>query len=83
MEEQGYFDIGKRNHVGMRQALWKAGLIVHGEATGGTSARSIRLEVGSGRLWVREGIQPAIELLAGTGHAQRRLGSVRSNPGSR
>ena len=53
MDENGVFNIGKRNHVALRKILWKAGVMVHGEEIGGTTARTVRLEVATGRFWVR------------------------------
>ena len=52
MDEQGVFNIGRRNHMALRKILWKAGVIIHGEEVGGTTARTVRLEVATGRLWV-------------------------------
>jgi chemotaxis protein CheD len=47
------FNIGKRNHLAARKILWKAGVVVHGEMVGGDTARTIRLEIGTGRLYWR------------------------------
>jgi chemotaxis protein CheD len=58
------FEIGKRNYVAMRRILWKAGLLLHAEAMGGTQFRTMKLEIGNGRLWLLEGGGPS-ELLAG------------------
>lgn len=49
------FNIGKRNHLACRKILWKAGVIVHHEEVGGTAARSVRMEVGSGRIFLSHG----------------------------
>jgi chemotaxis protein CheD len=54
MDPDGYFDIGKRNYQALRKILWKAGIMVHAEAIGGETSRSIRLQVGTGRFWLRE-----------------------------
>ena len=54
MDQEGVFDIGKRNYLATRRILWKAGILLHGEATGGFNSRTVRLEVGSGRLWLHE-----------------------------
>jgi chemotaxis protein CheD len=51
LDGEGGFNIGKRNYQAMRRILWKAGVMIHGEATGGTLSRTVRLEVGNGRLW--------------------------------
>jgi chemotaxis protein CheD len=53
MDPNGIFNIGKRNCVAMRKVFWKAGVMVHGEETGGTTARSVRLAMDSGRFYVR------------------------------
>jgi len=53
VDGDGVFNIGKRNYAALRKILWKAGVMVHGEDVGGTSSRTVRLEVGSGRFFVR------------------------------
>jgi chemotaxis protein CheD len=54
LDQQGVFEIGKRNYLAMRRILWKAGLLLHGEAVGGANSRTVRLEIGSGRIWLQE-----------------------------
>jgi chemotaxis protein CheD len=54
LDRQGVFEIGKRNYLAMRRILWKAGLLLHGEAVGGANSRTVRLEIGSGRIWLQE-----------------------------
>lgn len=54
MTDKELFNIGKRNYLAMRKILWKAGVMLHGEQVGGSISRTIRLEVGTGRLWLRE-----------------------------
>lgn len=55
VDSQGVFQIGKRNYLAGRKILWKAGILIAGEAVGGEVSRTTRLEVNSGRMWVREG----------------------------
>ncbi|HYO83553.1 MAG TPA: chemotaxis protein CheD [Bryobacteraceae bacterium] len=62
--EGDFFNIGKRNHLSLRKALWKAGVFVQAESVGGNSSRTLRLEVGSGRCWIHQGSQ--VEELAAT-----------------
>jgi chemotaxis protein CheD len=50
----GGFEIGKRNYLALRKILWKSGLLIHGEAVGGNQSRTIRLEIGTGNLWLQE-----------------------------
>jgi chemotaxis protein CheD len=54
MDPRGVFDIGKRNYLALRKILWKAGILLAGEAVGGKNSRTIRLEIDSGRLWLQE-----------------------------
>jgi len=49
------FNIGKRNLMSMRKILWKAGVMLHNEDVGGTSPRTARLEVATGRILVSFG----------------------------
>jgi chemotaxis protein CheD len=53
LDQQGVFNIGKRNYLSMRKILWKAGVMVHTEDVGGLMSRTIRLEVSSGRMLLR------------------------------
>ena len=53
MDPTGVFSIGKRNSVAMRKIFWKAGVLIHGDETGGNIARTVRLEIASGRFFVR------------------------------
>ncbi|HSW51039.1 MAG TPA: chemotaxis protein CheD [Bryobacteraceae bacterium] len=53
LDSEGMFNIGKRNHLAMRKILWKAGVMVHAEDVGGTTSRTVRLEVASGRMLLR------------------------------
>jgi len=61
------FQIGKRNHLAARKLLWKAGLLVSGEAVGGDVSRTVRLETASGVMLIREAGGQA-------GQRERRLG---------
>ena len=53
MDPEGVFNIGKRNYLALRKILWKAGVLLQGEDVGGNLSRTVRLEVGSGRFWLR------------------------------
>jgi chemotaxis protein CheD len=52
MDDNGVFNIGKRNCLALRKALWKVGLMTRAEETGGNVSRTVRLEVGTGRVWL-------------------------------
>jgi chemotaxis protein CheD len=72
MDENGVFNIGKRNHLALRKILWKAGVMVHGEEIGGTTSRTVRLEVATGRFLIR-----------GPGTADREMPVVANGKGER
>jgi chemotaxis protein CheD len=63
MDDQGVFDIGRRNYLALRKILWKAGVLIHAEQVGGTNSRTLRLEVATGAAWLR-----------GAGAAEQELG---------
>jgi len=53
-EDNGAFEIGKRNHVLLRKMFWRVGVTVTAEDVGGSCARTARLFVGTGRATVRK-----------------------------
>jgi chemotaxis protein CheD len=69
LDSNGTFDIGQRNHLAMREILSRMGIRVHQEDIGGTSLRTISVEVGSGHV-----------KLSTAGHADRRLRVGRGAP---
>ncbi|HLK19422.1 MAG TPA: chemotaxis protein CheD [Bryobacteraceae bacterium] len=54
LDSQGVFQIGKRNYLAARRILWKAGVLISAEAVGGEVSRTTRLDVATGRMWIRE-----------------------------
>ena len=55
MDTGGTFNIGKRNQLALRRIFWKAGVLIHHEEVGGTSSRTVRLEVATGKVVLRQG----------------------------
>lgn len=53
MDTRGVFNIGKRNQLAVRKALWKAGLLTLSEDMGGAGSRTVRLELATGTFWIR------------------------------
>jgi chemotaxis protein CheD len=51
------FAIGKRNCVMLKKLLWQNGVLITAEDTGGTFARTMYLEIGTGRTWLSTGGQ--------------------------
>jgi chemotaxis protein CheD len=62
MDPEGAFNIGKRNYMAMRKIFWKAGVLVQAEEVGGEVSRTVRLEVGSGKMFLRQGGEKEKEL---------------------
>jgi chemotaxis protein CheD len=48
MDTAGIFNIGKRNHAILRKIFWKNQIMVAAEDVGGTSNRTVSLEIGTG-----------------------------------
>jgi len=46
------FAIGKRNHVVLKKLFWKNGILIESEDIGKDMARTMYLEIGSGRVWL-------------------------------
>ena len=59
-DREGADKWAKRNLLAARSALWKAGILLNGEAVGGTKARRATLSVADGQLFVK------VEELEGT-----------------
>jgi chemotaxis protein CheD len=53
MDDAGVFHIGKCNAFAARKILWRAGVRSHGESFGGPVSRTLRLEMSTGRVWLR------------------------------
>jgi len=62
MDDNSLFNIGKRNHAALRKIFWKAGVFIHKEAVGGTTARTVRLDVSTGQMWLRGAGEPECEV---------------------
>lgn len=46
------FAIGKRNYMVLRKLLWQNGVMIKAEDVGGSVARTMYLEIGTGRVWL-------------------------------
>lgn len=55
LDDKEFFAIGKRNHTMMRKIFWQNGILIKGEQVGGTSSRTMYLEIGTGRVWLTTG----------------------------
>ena len=48
LDDNGTFNIGKRNYVMLRKIFWKNGVLIDSEDVGGSISRTLRLKIGSG-----------------------------------
>ena len=52
-DDNGTFDIGRRNYTTMRKLFWQNGVLIAAEDVDGARSRTARLWVGSGRILIR------------------------------
>ena len=57
--DNGTFDIGRRNHTMMRTIFWKAQVLISAEDVGGSKSRTARLYVDSGQVTIQSGSEVA------------------------
>ena len=53
LDQQGFFNIGKRNHMAMRKIFWKNKAMVSHEDVGGNVNRTLKLAIKDGACWVK------------------------------
>jgi chemotaxis protein CheD len=62
LDQNGLFNIGKRNHTLVRKMLWKNNIMVDFEAAGGVVNRTIKLSVENGEAWLKVSGERAKEI---------------------
>lgn len=55
-------EVGQRNVMAVRKALWKAGLLVESEATGGTQPRTLSVNASTGVVVIASPGRPEVQL---------------------
>ncbi len=53
LDENGIFNIGKRNYLAMRKIFWRNNVMVTAEHVGGSVNRTVRLEMTTGQVFVK------------------------------
>jgi chemotaxis protein CheD len=53
LDQQGFFNIGKRNHMAVRKIFWKNQVMIDYEDIGGNGNRTIKLDVANGNIWIK------------------------------
>jgi chemotaxis protein CheD len=53
LDKNDLFRIGERNYTMFRKILWKNGMMIAAEDVGGAETRTVRLDIGTGRVTVK------------------------------
>ena len=53
LDDNGTFNIGKRNYIMLRKIFWKNGVLIGAEDVGGSLSRTVRLDVSTGRFTIK------------------------------
>jgi chemotaxis protein CheD len=53
LDQKGFFNIGKRNHMAVRKIFWKNQVMIDHEDVGGNVNRTIRLDVATGEIHIK------------------------------
>jgi chemotaxis protein CheD len=53
LDDNGMFNIGKRNYLALRKIFWKNGIMIGAEDVGRSISRTVKLDVGTGVVTVR------------------------------
>ena len=62
LDDNGTFNIGKRNYVALRKIFWKNGILIESDHVGGSMSRTMRLNIDSGQVVIRNHRAGEIEL---------------------
>lgn len=53
LDDNGTFNIGKRNYLALRKIFWKNGVMINAENVGGSVSRTLKLDVDTGVVTVK------------------------------
>lgn len=62
LDQNGIFNIGKRNYLAMRKIFWRNNVLVAAEHVGGMVNRTVRLEMQTGRVILKVAGDGEVEL---------------------
>ena len=62
LDQQGFFNIGKRNYMALRRIFWKNNVMVDFEDIGGNSNRTLKLSIKNGDVWLKVSGKGIIEI---------------------
>ncbi len=53
LDQAGFFNIGKRNYMALKKMFFKNNVIINHQDVGGNTNRTVRLEIGTGDIYVK------------------------------
>jgi chemotaxis protein CheD len=53
LDDNGTFNIGKRNYLAIRKIFWKNGVMINAENVGGNASRTLKLDIGTGLVTIK------------------------------
>ena len=53
LDQKGFFNIGKRNHMAVRKIFWKNQVMIDYEDIGGSVNRTIRIDIATGKIHIK------------------------------
>ncbi len=53
LDQRGFFNIGKRNYMALKKMLFRNNVLIDKQAVGGNVNRTVRLEIGTGHIYVK------------------------------
>jgi len=62
VDDNNYFNIGKRNFTALRKMYWKNNVLIHKKHVGGRVNRTVRLQVSTGKITLKIGSGEILEL---------------------
>lgn len=62
LDDSGYFNIGRRNYRALKKILRANHILIRAENVGGQVNRTVRLDLSSGRVWVKSSGDGEMEL---------------------
>lgn len=62
LDQNGFFNIGKRNYMAVKKMLWKNNVIIDYENVGGTVNRTVKLSIKEGKIILKVSGKGEIEL---------------------
>lgn len=53
LDDNGTFNIGKRNYLALRKIFWKNGVMIQSENVGGAASRTLKLDISTGTVTIK------------------------------